>query len=160
MKILRLAEKKFKQIKENEWFDYLSTIDEYQDDSLFKFLKVKFTEAFKIPLNETQLFNNSIVFGMACGRVGIDPDEKVEIDNLVRAKDRKSLRRWLQSTNVEKQIYGVSGFYQLRQKGLTLTSDELNMINAIITKKGTIYVCSGCDHSRQEIASVVKGFKF
>jgi len=154
-----LSEKKYKEDTE-DMIPYFETISKFRDDKAFGNLKILFTRTFLKELNEAELFNEDIVYGHHCGIAGIDPDEKLEIDRLVQKKNRKSLLNWLQSTNTEKQVYAVDGFYQLKTSGVKLTDKEINLINQILKKKGTIQVCYGCISTNEEISTVTKGFMF
>ena len=82
------------------------------------------------------------------------------IDSLVAAKNKVELFKWIKSTNFEKQIYAVDGLFQLKEAGTIFTSEEIELINMVLKKKGTIYHCGGCSHSWQDVRMVSYKFKF
>jgi hypothetical protein len=154
-----LMERKSKKVN-NEWIEYYSTIDTYQNDSLFKKLETTFFKSFGGQFKRQELFTDSIVYGSRCSDGGIDPLEKMYLDNFVATKDKSSLLKWLQSTNVETQLYAIEGFYELKKSGYNIKDNELLFIKNVLKKKGTVRTCSGCIYSREEIKLVAKDFKF
>ena len=123
-------------------------------------LRQSFIKSFDGELNETELFIDDLVYGQACGIIGEDPKEKMIIDNLVATKNKEELFRWLKSTNFEKQIYAVDGLFQLKGGGETFSSEEIEIINKVLCKKGTIFHCRGCVHSWKDVRMVTYKFKF
>ena len=154
-----LMERKSKKVN-NEWVEYYPTIDTYQNDSLFKKLKTTFFKSFGGQFKKQELFTDSIVYGSRCSDAGIDPLEKMYLDHFVEVKDKTSLLKWLQSTNVETQLYAVEGFYKLKKSGYKINDNELQFIKNVLKKKGTARTCSGCIYSREEIKQIAKDFKF
>ncbi len=154
-----LQERKSRKIN-GEWLEYFPTIQKYQNDSLFDLLEISFYKSFGGQLNKKELFVDSIVYGTNCSNAATDPPEKVSADLYVKTKNRQKLSEWIQSTNTEKQIYAVDGFYRLKQKGLKLTGQELHFISNVVNKKGKIRTCSGCIYSNEEIGYITKTFKF
>lgn len=154
-----LMERKSKKVN-NEWVEYYPSIYHYQNDTLFQKLQAKFFKSFGGHLKKKELFVDSIVYGASCGIVGVDPLEKMYLDHFVKIKNTTSLLKWLQSTNVETQLYAVEGFDKLKKGGYKLKGNELQFIKNVLKKKGTIRTCSGCIYSREEIQQIAKDFKF
>lgn len=126
---------------------------------LFWLLKQQFYHDFAARLNESELFANYIVYGDNCGIAPIDPPERIIIDNFVKTAAKDSLLKWLQSTNTEKQMYAVDGLLQLKNKGISLSEFELTLIHKVLSKKGTIYTCSGCDFNPDKIERIRSHFE-
>ncbi len=143
----------------NEWVDYYPTIDTYENDTLFKKLETTFFQSFGSQLKRKGLFIDSIVYGSRCGYVGIDPIEKMHLDHFVKRKDKTSLLKWLQSTNVETQLYAVEGFYKLKKAGYQIKESELQYIRNVLKKKGTVRTCTGCLYGKNEIQQIAKNFE-
>jgi hypothetical protein len=143
----------------NTWEPYFEIIDSFKDDKLFDSLKNSFRGIFQTDLNENELFLTNFVYGEICGYVPMKPKGRQQIDLFVKNKDIDSLLHWLHSANTEKQIYAVDGLCQLKQMGVILNDKDLKIMTFVINKKGTIYFCSGCIRSRQEIKNVTKKFK-
>jgi len=125
-----LMERRPKKVN-NEWVEYYPTIDTYQNDSLFKILESTFFKSFGGQFKKQNLFTDSIVYGARCGFGGIDPLEKVYLDHFIKVKDKASLLKWLQSTNVETQLYAVEGFYKLKKGGNKVNDNELFFIKNV-----------------------------
>ena len=153
-----LSEKKNKKVG-NDWEPYYETIDNFKNDSAFSNFKSSFKNLYQLDLNEKELFVTDFVYGPHCGLVGTNPKGRQQIDEWVKAKNKTEILKWLKSPNTEKQVYAVDGLYQLKKAGVSLTKDEVKIINFVCNKNGTMYVCSGCIHSRQDIRSVTKEFK-
>jgi hypothetical protein len=153
-----LSEKKNKKVGDN-WEPYYEPIDNFKDSKAFDNLKATFKDIFQSDLNENELFVIDFVYGSHCGFAGVNPKGRQQIDNWVAEKNKAELLKWLKSTNTEKQVYAVDGLLQLKKSGVKLTDEEVKIINFICSKNGTMYVCSGCIHSRQDISSVTKNFK-
>jgi len=126
---------------------------------LYWLLQQRFNHEFFAPFNESELFNDCIVYGDNCGLAPIDPPERIKIDRFVQKQSRDSLLKWIQSTNTEKQMYAVDGLLQLEQKGIALNSLELKLIQKVLSKKGTIYTCFGCIYNSDKIERIKESFK-
>lgn len=70
--------------------------------------------------------------------------------------NKAHLLTWLSSANTEKQVYAADGLLQLKKTGTSLSVDEMRVIDFIINKKGTMFVCSGCSHWHEDITEVTK----
>jgi hypothetical protein len=84
----------------------------------------------------------------------------MKLEHFVEKKDRTSLLKWLQSTNVETQLYAVEGFYKLKKAGYQIKESELHYIRNVLKKKGTVRTCTGCLYGRNEIQKIAKHFEF
>jgi hypothetical protein len=153
------SERKNKQI-DGDWVPYLTTIKEYSSTRKMLELKADFKKVYSTDFNEDELFAEGIVYGEGCGFVGQDPEERIKLNNFVTNIDTANLISWLCSTNTEKQVYAVDGFYQLKKKGLKLTDYEIRLLNYIKKKKGDIQTCSGCIYSNETITEMTKDFVF
>lgn len=153
-----LSEEKNKKVG-NDWEPYYDPIYNFKDEKQFDSLKNSFKSIFKSDLNESELFITDFVYGEHCGIAGVNPKGRQQIDEWVTNKNKTELLNWLKSTNTEKQIYAVDGLFQLKKTGTKFTEEELKMIKFVINKSGTMYVCSGCIHSQDDINSVTKEFK-
>jgi len=153
-----LSEQKNKKVND-DWEPYYEIIDTFRNKTLTDSLHSSFKKIYKTNLNEKELFIIDFVFGENCGFAGVNPSGQEQIDEWVESKNKKELLKWLKSTNTERQVYAIKGLLQLKTKGIKLTVEEVNLIKFIKNKKGTIYVCSGCIPSRNEISIVTKDFK-
>ena len=152
-----LTEMKNKKVG-NDWEPYYAPIDKFTDEKLYNSLKNAFRGLFKTELNERELFVTDLVYGEHCGFAGTNPKGRQQVDAWVANKNRNELLKWLKSTNTEKQIYAVDGLYQLKNVWTQLNDEEIKMINFVTKKNGTVNVCSGCIHSRDDIRDVTKKF--
>lgn len=139
---------------------YFKTIGKFKDDSAFTVFKKSFHAIFAIDPDENELFKENFVYGTNCGYAGTAPAGRLQIDTFVKNKDKESLVKWLQSVNTEKQVYAVDGLHQLKKQGIALTKQELDMIEFVKNKRGTMNTCSGCIYFTEAIGEMTKEFKF
>lgn len=145
-----------------ETFDTSSdTTYNFRDSQMMNALKLKFRQTFFAPLNEKELFIDTIYYGKKCGIKGVViPNEQKVIDLWVNNRDTINLCKWLQSTNTEKQVYAVQGFNALLVNGITICAATKQLIKKIIHKNGVINTCYPCDSNLSEIQDICKAFKF
>lgn len=154
-----LSEQKNRKVADH-WEPYDDPIHQFRDEKLLEELKNSFSTLFHAPLDEQDLFVNNLTYGERCGIVGIPPKGRSQVIQFVKNGNKDELVNWLQSANSEKQVYAVDGLYQLSQKGIKLTENELQMIAFVMHKNGSISVCSGCMHSKDTIKSILSKFQF
>jgi hypothetical protein len=122
-------------------------IDTFVDVLKYNTFKADFRKLYEADLNETDLWRFKIV-GKFCGlRITIkNIQDYDDMDKFINANQRDSLLAWLQSANLEKQMFGLWGYNILMQKQRTLSTLELKLIRAVMTKKAKGNVCGGgCD---------------
>ena len=107
----------------------------FSDPQKIASLKSKFHQIFLVPLNEKELFIDTIYYGNKCGHNGFSTNEKEKTDAWVNTYDTLSLYQWLQSTNTEKQIYAVYGFNSLLLKGFKINAELKRLIKTSCRKK-------------------------
>jgi hypothetical protein len=119
-------------------------IDTFIDVSKYNALKTEFRKVYEADLNETDLWTFKIV-GQFCGlRITLENIKDYdEMNSLVNSNKRDSLLKWLQSANLEKQMFGLWGYNILIQKQMTLSTLELKLIKVVMTKKAKGNVCGG-----------------
>lgn len=143
--------------------DFTFIKEEYKKRFEYDMLNSKFRNVFFIDLNLNELFLTDIVYGEGCG-IGFEPpQERLIMSLLVTYKNINEMRRWLQSSNVEKQIYALYGFYELNKKGYKPFINDRKMIESILNKKGDLNFCYSCEYIIERIEDVVKeefDFKF
>ena len=154
-----LAEEKNKKVN-NEWLPYYNSIATFTNDSMFSVLESKFIKTYGAPLNRNELFIDSIVIGHNCGMAGQDPTEEIQINKWASENNRIEIMKWLKSTNTEKQIYALEGFYKLKEKGVLLTEIEMKTVKNVMQKKGTALHCAGCLNMTYDILKLTAKFKF
>ncbi|MBE9577041.1 hypothetical protein [Flavobacterium proteolyticum] len=157
-------EEKNKKVKSSwsdsyEWEPYYVLIEKFQNDKEFENLKTSFKNNFQAELNEKELFLTNITFGNGCGAAAMYSKERMQLNEFVDKKDKKSILKWLQSTNTEKQMFAVEGFLKLMKSGTKFSQQELTLLNYITNKKGTVRVCYGCSYRVEEINIVLKILK-
>ncbi len=125
-------------------------------------LNSRFEFTYKAPLDESELFIDTIYLGNKCGHYGEEetPVQQKQIFEWVTRTDTVNLYKWLQSANTEKQVYAVKGFHYLTLKGVKISEEAKDLIGNIIQKKGTVNTCGTCDSRRAKIALVVKSLAF
>jgi hypothetical protein len=122
-------------------------IDTFINLSKFNAFKSSFKSVYEADLKETDLWRFHIVrqsYGLRSKTENLTDYDK--ITELVNNNQRDSLLLWLQSANVEKQLYGLWGYHLLIQKQVTPSPLELRLIKTIIAKKTKVYVWGyGCE---------------
>jgi hypothetical protein len=144
-----------------------STIKLYKNVPVFEQFESKFEEIYGARMDYADLFLTDIVFGDHCGMIGKNPGECEQMISYVDHWDILSLRKWLRSPNVEKQMYGARGIRLLEKKGYMLTTGELRIFKILQEKKGNVHTCSGCtfmglpiDFVASEIADSYPGYEW
>jgi hypothetical protein len=133
----------------------LYIIDSFRNSILLADLKRDFFNTYRDSLNQQELFNNANVYGSACSVAPQKPEMRAENDVIVEIKNVELLTKWLQSTNTERQVYGIDGLYQLKKKGYILTAEQLRLINIIKNKKGYLNICRGCKYLSDKTSRIV-----
>ena len=100
----------------------------------------------------------SAIYGRSCGRAGIDPDLRVELENLVRNEDVATLILWLDNDLLSKRIYATEGLIRLHNSGIQLTQEQINRIKNIKQLDVKIWTCSGCEYWRDSVKSLLKDY--
>lgn len=136
--------------------DFTFIKEEYKDRFEYDMLNTKFRNVFLIDLNLNELFITDIVYGEGCGIGFKPPHERQIMSLLVTYRNINEIRRWLQSSNVEKQIYALSGFYELNKKGYKPFINDRKMIESILNKKGDLNFCYSCEYMTERIEDIVK----
>lgn len=137
----------------------VDTVYRFSDNKNMLHLHQGFKETFKAPMDEKDLFVDTIAVGNKCGHwPGETTSQRLQIIEWVLAKDTASLYRWLQSPNVEKQIYAAIGFFQLSKRGMKPGDKARSLILAVSKKKGTAYTCIPCGLEQTDIADAIKPY--
>lgn len=107
-------------------------------------------------LNDHELFNGSIIYGVGCGIAGKDPEERERLQELVKANDSKELFQWVTSPCFEIKLYGFEGYRRLVRKGYKLSEKEKVIIDGLQQLYGSVRTCSGCIFMTENFSAIVK----
>jgi len=119
-------------------------------------LKKSFKSTYKTDLNYNELFRTDLNFGRMCGGISSSPTSEIlEISSLVENRNLDFLENWLQSSHTEKQLYGLVGYYHLKDS-VKFRSYIPKLVHAIENKKGTYSSCGGCIYSQGKIEDVIE----
>lgn len=115
-----------------------SGIIEYLDyfNSIFK--TSKSLQDFKLEIDCIVLFSDG------CGFSGEPTKDWIKMEKFVQNKKVKGIRNYLNSLDVESQIYGIIGMYKLRKKGVKLSAKDQQTIDYLIERNSKVYTCMGC----------------
>jgi len=118
---------------------------EFADTAKMNLLKVAFQKNIGMPLNEKELFIDSIYYGKECsGASKSNPPAQDTIYKWVANLNMDGLKSWLQSTNTEKQVYALQGLNSLAAKGKPIPAELRKIIQVILQKNGTMNYCIQC----------------
>jgi len=145
---------------ETEWVEYFEPIAKFKSTNGYLDFRKDFSALFQADIQETEIFTVGPVYGEHCYISGTDPTGRVQVNNFVRNKDKKSLLKWLQSGNTEKQVYAVDGLWQLGRMGIKLTAQELKMVSFVKNTKSCVSTCSGCLSINWSVHDMTSKFKF
>ena len=150
---------KLKNVKSNgDWVPTEIVLKENSNNSL-KQMEIDFKKTYSHPLDYNGLFETDIVYGSHCGVVGMEPEYRIKMNQLVESKDTTTLIKWLKSTTVEIQLYAIDGILTLKNAGLYFDKSVLDLIDLIEKKEGEAYTCSGCNHWNQPINETIERIK-
>lgn len=127
---------------------------------LIKMLNTSFKDIFGKDIDTSELFNTKIVFAVKCGFVPHPTLLNQYISSLVKKRKKQELIKWLQSPCTEKQFYAIDGLYKLDRLGVPITNKERKMIEFVLNKKGSIYVCNTCVNEYMDISEFTELYKF
>lgn len=120
----------------------LEEADSFEIQEFFK----KYSAVFHVSVDIHDFFEDDVIYGAHCGVAGINPGEREQMEKAVEMKNTDFLDDWLGQPCLEKQAYAYEGFIQLIQNGYVLSPAELQVMQAVRQRKGTISTCSGCMH--------------
>ncbi|ASS49248.1 MAG: hypothetical protein A3D31_04020 [Candidatus Fluviicola riflensis] len=136
---------------------------QFESNRLMKKVNKEFKQTYQVALNRDELFNTSIQFGLKCGRYSlpIPTGEYAKISDYVEKKQINKLRNYLTSTCLEKQLFGIQGFYDLKtDENYTIRQTDQALIDFILSKSGVAIYCSGCGIVRMELVKFKEKFGF
>ena len=143
-----------------ENYDFYFTLEKYKDEKAFLLFKKEFKSLFQTEMNEKELFVTNFAYGTNCGYDGMPPKGEFQKQQFVARKDKNALIIWLKSTNTEKQLYALSGLYELKKSGCQFSPEEKHLIKIVRNKKGKIFYCTGCTYFLEDIKFITEKFKF
>jgi len=114
-----------------------------------------YSATYHSPIDTTDLFQTSIVYGNSCGIAGTSKEYQERLSSLIQRRDLSTLSSWLWSPNIEKQLYAIKGLKTMEKFGYQLTAKDSRIIKLISQKNGLINICSGCIHSADSIKNVL-----
>ncbi|MDH4473792.1 MAG: hypothetical protein QE487_14400 [Fluviicola sp.] len=133
---------------------------EFKSKEKMKKVEDEFRQIYHTMLQWDELFNTSIEFGLRCGRTGWNTDEYSDVSELVMKSRINKLGKYLTSTCLEKQLYGIQGFFELKEKGYKIKPSHKALIEVILAKDGEVIFCSGCVIQRTEMSHFREKFNF
>ena len=133
---------------------------EFKSEEKMKKVEDEFQQIYHTMLQWDELFNTSIEFGLRCGRTGWNTDEYIDISELVMKRRINRLSKYLSSSCLEKQLFRIQGFYELKEEGYKIDPSDKALIDIILAKKGEVIYCRGCIIQRMEMSHFREKFIF
>lgn len=132
-----------------------------ESNKLMKKVEEEFNQIYHTRLRRDELFNTSIWYGLRCGRTALVTNEYSKVIDYVENKQINKLRNYLTSTCLEKQLFGVQGFYELKtEDDFTIEPTDQTLIDFILSKSGQVIYCRGCGVLRMEVSVFKEKFGF
>ncbi len=104
------------------WRGQFQLLTDYSNRLTFKEMENSFDEQYVTRLNRSELFIDTISYGVDC-RLFEERNFRSIVDSIVENKNVTMLMELLKSTNLEKQVYAIDGFYKLHRNGLILDNE-------------------------------------
>jgi hypothetical protein len=95
-------------------------------------------------------------FGARCGFVGVDPEPRVAIENLITFKDTATIFQWLEDKDPVIQTYAAEAVIRLKRTGMMIPDRKLVRVSELKRSKTQIKVCSGCTYWMEDIGSALR----
>lgn len=99
-------------------------------------------------------------YGQYCGIAGSQPTLRLDMEQMLSAKNIAALENWLASPVPVKQAYAVEGFHKLKQQGYALSEQQMQQINLVKNKQGKMNSCAGCFLKSVAISEATQEFTF
>ncbi|MBC7865007.1 MAG: hypothetical protein IAF38_18680, partial [Bacteroidia bacterium] len=141
----------------NEWKNSHPIADSSKTE--LKKMEDEFFAVYHSRINSADFFN-APVYGHYCGIDGVLTEYSMKVDSAIEKKDKALFDKWIRSTSLELQCYGIEGFYILKKQGILPTEEQLKLIALIKKKKGKVSVCQGCVYGEKELSEILLPFKF
>lgn len=94
-------------------------------------------------------------FGLACSIGGTPSEYTIRMMKMVRNRQVRKLRSWLNSLNINHRLFGAVGLKWLEFGGVELRKDDLTKIHQLILSDYLINYCSGCSPEMSTIRELV-----
>jgi hypothetical protein len=131
--------------------DWDGRIENWSDDAALSALDRRYRALYKVPLRFSEMFCDTIVYGVRCGKAPRPPKYRKLMEALVASADTTTLNRWITSPNAEMQLYALEALGRSRDEGCELSNEQRRLMDVVLQKKGTIHYCYGCKHWEREI---------
>lgn len=132
------------------------TIHFESDDGKIEDLERLYENTYNFKLSLNDVFKSNISYGSSCGRIGENPKERNLMKKAIKENDKKSLLNWLRSPVLELNLYGLEGLSSFQVN--SFSEKDLELIQQVKKKKGSVQVCSGCEYTRREFQEYAKKF--
>ena len=92
------------------------------------------------------------IYGSWCGRAGINPQQRNEIEKLISDENVIQINKWLNSDKPILQTYSVEALIRLKNDSkIELEEGQLKKIKKLKRSGKKIATCSGCFKSTKKI---------
>lgn len=96
-----------------------------------------------------------LVYGSACGEVGLEPEGRVAIERMIARYDTVAIRRWLHHSDPGKRLYAAEAVVRMRRNGLIVAPPLVVQVERMRTATDPVATCSGCIHWATTIGEVM-----
>lgn len=96
------------------------------------------------------------VYGAYCGFAGSHPPTRLLVEELIESKDIATLSSWLTSPNLVVQTYAAEAFIRLAKDDISISQEDLDLVEEIRLKEDKISTCTGCIYEQLSIKECLK----
>ncbi len=96
------------------------------------------------------------VYGTMCGIAGLAPPSRILIEELISEKNIDAIDQWLKSPLSVRNVYAAEAVLRLRDKGVEIPSEIMDIIEGLQVSDRQISTCNGCIYSKRKISAVLK----
>ena len=122
----------------------------------FKFFENEFEKFYSTQVNLESIFNTNTTYSSkGCGFIPIPTKDREKFNIMIEAKDSTQIIEWIKSGNVELQLYGIEGVYELTKRGISFDSSICNLIQELESRKGFVSYSENCVYWKKEIRNII-----
>lgn len=134
-----------RNIKETDetWKLVRGTLIIYENTDLLLITEAEFYSDYDAKIFYRDLYNKEIFYGFDCWLYENEdaPVSRADIDKLGDLRDTNKIVTYLQSPNIEKQLFGLEGILLLEKKGYQVSTQTTSLIEKLKNRNSFVRYC-------------------